>query len=73
MSTSNTSNTAVVSSHARTLRMVETGLLLAIATVLSVIQPYQLPFGGGITVASMLPIVLISYRHGVKWVTKQLQ
>lgn len=66
-STSNTSGTAVVSSHARTLRMVETGLLLAIATVLSVIQPYQLPFGGGITVASMLPVVLISYRHGVKW------
>ncbi|MDE5767980.1 MAG: energy-coupled thiamine transporter ThiT [Oscillospiraceae bacterium] len=67
MSTSNTSGTAVASSHARTLRMVETGLLLAIATVLSVIQPYQLPFGGGITVASMLPVVLISYRHGVKW------
>lgn len=55
------------SSKSNTLRLVETGVLLAIATVLSVIQPFQLPFGGGITIASMLPIVLISYRHGVKW------
>ncbi|MDE7093476.1 MAG: energy-coupled thiamine transporter ThiT [Oscillospiraceae bacterium] len=60
-------STSAMLSHAKTLRLVETGILLAIATVLSVIQPYQLPFGGGITVASMLPIVLISYRHGVKW------
>lgn len=54
-------------SKSATLRLVETGILLAIATVLSVIQPFQLPFGGGITIASMLPIVLISYRHGIKW------
>ena len=51
----------------KTLRLVETGILLAIATVLSVIQPFQLPFGGGITIFSMLPVVLLSYRHGVKW------
>ncbi len=51
----------------KTLRFVESGILIAIATVLSVIQPFQLPFGGGITIVSMLPIVLISYRHGVKW------
>ncbi len=51
----------------KTLRLVETGILLAIATVLSVIQPFQLPFGGGITIVSMLPVVLLSYRHGVKW------
>ncbi len=50
-----------------TLRLVETGIMLAIATVLSVIQPFQLPFGGGITIVSMLPVVLLSYRHGVKW------
>ncbi len=50
-----------------TLRLVETGILLALATVLSVIQPFQLPFGGGITIVSMLPVVVLSYRHGVKW------
>ncbi len=51
----------------KTLKLVETGIMLAIATILSVIQPFQLPFGGGITVVSMLPIVLLSYRHGIKW------
>lgn len=34
----------------KTLRFVESGILIAIATVLSVIQPFQLPFGGGITI-----------------------
>lgn len=51
----------------RTLKLVETGIMLAIATVLSVIQPFHLPFGGGITIVSMLPIILLSYRHGVGW------
>lgn len=51
----------------KTLKFVESGILIAAATVLAFIQPFQLPFGGGITVVSMLPIVLISYRHGVKW------
>ena len=27
----------------------------------------EMPFGGQVTMASMLPIVLISYRHGVRW------
>ena len=54
-------------SHAKTLRLVETGILLAIATVLNMIKLYQLPFGGEITFASSLPILLISYRHGIKW------
>ena len=51
----------------QTLRLTETGVLLGIAAVLTVIQPFQLPFGGGITIASMLPVVLLSYRYGVKW------
>lgn len=50
-----------------TRRLVETGLLLAIATVLSMFKPFELPFGGGITIVSMLPIVLIAYRYGTKW------
>lgn len=53
--------------NTNTRRLVETGLLLAIATVLSMFKPFELPFGGGITIVSMLPIVLIAYRHGTKW------
>lgn len=53
--------------NVNTRRLVETGLLLAIATVLSLLKPFELPFGGGITIVSMLPIVLIAYRYGIKW------
>ncbi len=47
-------------------RLVESGLLLALATVLSIIKVLDLPYGGSITACSMLPVMLIGYRHGVK-------
>lgn len=53
-----------------TVRLVESALLIAIAAVLEMVSKMlglELPFGGTITLASMFPIVLISYRHGVKW------
>lgn len=53
--------------QSQTLKLAETGILLAAAMILSIIQPFQLPFGGGITLFSMLPVVLLSYRHGVRW------
>lgn len=54
----------------KTKRLTESAMLIAIAVVLelvgkSVIPP--MPFGGQLTLCAMLPIVLISYRHGVKW------
>ncbi len=47
-------------------QFVESALMVAIATVLSLFK-IDLPFGGGLTICSMLPIILISHRHGVKW------
>ena len=50
-----------------TVRMlVESALFIALATVLSLIK-IDLPFGGGVTVLSMLPIVFCSHRWGWKW------
>ena len=53
----------------KTLRKItETAIMLAVATVLSLIQftgPWVL--GGSITVCSMLPIILIAHRYGTKW------
>ena len=49
-----------------TRRLVECGVLIAIATVLSMLKVAQLPYGGSITAASMLPIIIIAYRHGTK-------
>lgn len=53
-----------------TKRLTESAMLLAIAIVLELVSKAvipEMPFGGQITLASMLPVVLISYRHGVKW------
>ena len=54
----------------KTKRLTESAMLLAIAITLELMAKLfipELPFGGQITLASMLPIVLISYRHGLKW------
>ena len=47
------------------LRLVESGLMLSIATVLSMVKVLDLPYGGSITAFSALPILLVAYRHGV--------
>ena len=54
----------------KTNRITESAMLLAVAIVLELVSKMfipEMPFGGQITLVSMLPVVLISYRHGVKW------
>ena len=54
----------------KTKRLTESAMLIAVAVVLELMSKMfipEMPFGGQITLVSMLPIVLISYRHGVKW------
>lgn len=49
-------------------KLTRCALLIAIAAVLSVFPKFEfLPYGGSITICSMLPIVLISYIFGLKW------
>lgn len=56
---SNTSKTKII---------VEAALMVAISSVLSIWPKFKfLPYGGSITVCSMLPIILLSYRRGLKW------
>ena len=50
----------------KTRILVEGAVMLALATALSFIQIYKLPWGGSITLLSMLPIVLFSIRRGLK-------
>ena len=47
-------------------KLVESAMLIAIATVLSLVK-IDLPFGGGVTIVSMLPLVVVSHRWGWKW------
>lgn len=49
----------------KTRILVESAVMIALATVLSLIKPVDLPYGGSVTLASMFPIILISYRHGI--------
>ena len=51
-------------------RLTESAMLIAVAIVLEFLSKMFIPemaFGGQLTIVSMLPIVLISYRHGMKW------
>ena len=49
------------------LRLVESAIMIALATVLSILPLVHLPYGGSITMASMLPLLIIAYRHGTTW------
>ena len=55
----------------KTQRLTVSAVMLALATVLAVVCEFipflSLPMGGGFTLASMLPIVIISYMYGLKW------
>ena len=52
-------------------RLTVSAMMLALATVLAIVCAYipflNLPFGGGFTVASMLPIVIVAYMYGTPW------
>ncbi len=48
-------------------KLAEAAVMLAVATVLSLIKFIDLPYGGSVTVACMLPVIIISYRHGIKF------
>jgi len=47
--------------------MVECALMIAIGTVLAQIKLFTLPNEGSITLVSMLPFIMVSFRHGFRW------
>lgn len=46
--------------------LVESAIMVALATVLSFVKVYEAPYGGSVTLLSMAPIILLSLRRGVK-------
>ncbi|MCI5698171.1 MAG: energy-coupled thiamine transporter ThiT [Clostridiales bacterium] len=48
------------------ITLVESGLMIALATILSYIKIFDMPQGGSITAVSMLPIILYATRWGVR-------
>lgn len=58
--------TAQKQKHMNLHVLTESALMIALATVLSMIKVYEAPFGGSVTLLSMAPIIILSMRHGVK-------
>ncbi len=51
----------------KTLRLVSSGILIGMAVVMSMIKVFELPYGGSITLFSMVPIFIIGYKYGWCW------
>ena len=51
--------------HKKLLLLTEGAIMVALATVLSFIRIVKFPWGGAVTVLSMLPIVVYAIRYGV--------
>ncbi len=48
------------------IKLCESAIMIALATVLSLLQ-IEWPYGGSITVCSMLPVLVIGYRYTPAW------
>ena len=48
-------------------RLTESAVMLAFASVLSVLKIIDMPYGGSVTAFSMLPLLIIAYRYGTRW------
>lgn len=53
--------------YSRLRVLVECALMVALGTVLANIKIFTLANGGSITLLSMVPFIVVSYRHGIKW------
>lgn len=50
----------------KTQILTESAIMIALATVLSLLKIWEAPYGGSVTVVSMAPIIILSMRRGVK-------
>lgn len=57
-------STGSKSSHTKILA--EIGVFSALSAVLYTVRPYTLPFGGSITLGSMVPVMYLSMRRGIR-------
>lgn len=53
--------------NGKLLILCECAILIAMASVLNLISIIKMPMGGSVTLVSMAPIIIISFRRGIKW------
>lgn len=51
----------------RIIRLATSGVLIALGTILSFVKLWDMPFGGSITLFSLLPLAVLAYKYGIKW------
>ena len=64
---SNYERMVITMKNQKLLALVEGAVMVALATVLCFIRLIKFPWGGSVTLLSMLPITLYSIRRGPKW------
>lgn len=55
-----------IQTNKKIVMLCESAIMIALATVLSILR-IEWPFGGSITICSMLPILVIGYRYKPLW------
>ncbi|MEI6577837.1 MAG: energy-coupled thiamine transporter ThiT [Eubacteriales bacterium] len=50
-----------------TQRLTVSGIMIALGTVLSFVKVFELPYGGSITLFSMVPVLLLGFMFGIRW------
>lgn len=50
-----------------TLALCEAGIMIALSTILAMLKLIDMPYGGSVTFAQMLPILIYAYRHGPRY------
>ena len=50
-----------------TRRMTVSAVFIALSLVLNILTPIKWPFGGSVTVFSMVPLALIGWCYGIGW------
>lgn len=50
-----------------TRALVESAMMISLSTVFSIFKIIDMPYGGSVTIASMLPMIVFAYRHGLVW------
>ncbi len=51
----------------KTRALAESAILIAFGVILSMVKLFDLPYGGSVTIASMFPVIVISYRWGLSY------
>lgn len=62
-----TKPTPALSRHELIVRLAASGIMIALATVLSMLTIVKMPLGGSLTPVSMLPICMIAIVYGTGW------